>query len=429
MTLNNFSIKTKILSLAISIALGISTVTLIVLYFSSGSISHRLTNFFQAGTEKNIDVVVNNVYNSCEITNKLLTKLLSKKLEEAKGLISKKGSISFSKETFNWNCVNQFSKESSNFALPKVMIGGTWIGNITDSGIFQPVVDDLSEKHYTFTIFQRMNEKGDMLRVATNVKLDNGQRAIGTYIPTVNPDGASNAVLESVLKGNTYYGTAYVVNDYYQTVYEPIKDTNGKVIGMLYEGISLNAIIELRESIMKTVIGKTGYIYVLGGTGSRKGHYIISKNGQRDGENIWEAKDGNGELVIQKIINQAISQPEGSVSNIIYSWKNKDDNEAHDKFVAITYYKPFDWVIGAGAELDEIQESAQIINDGFNEIYLYFAIALFISLIGILFSSVYLSNRIAKPIAVAVNVVHYIAEGNISKAKEEISNFEKNYYK
>ena len=46
--------------------------------------------------------------------------------------------------------------------------------------------------------------------------------AIGTYIPAVNPDGEPNPVISRVLKGQTFRGRAYVVNDWYMTAYEPI---------------------------------------------------------------------------------------------------------------------------------------------------------------------------------------------------------------
>jgi hypothetical protein len=41
----------------------------------------------------------------------------------------------------------------------------------------------------TATVFQRMNERGDMLRVATNIGDAGGRRAIGTYIAATEPDG------------------------------------------------------------------------------------------------------------------------------------------------------------------------------------------------------------------------------------------------
>jgi two-component system, NtrC family, sensor kinase len=74
----------------------------------------------------------------------------------------------------------------------------------------------------TATIFM-----GD-LRISTNV-LDGGQRAIGTR--------ASEGVSERVLRdGRSWTGRAWVVNAWYLSQYDPIRDPDGRVIGMLYLG-------------------------------------------------------------------------------------------------------------------------------------------------------------------------------------------------
>lgn len=76
----------------------------------------------------------------------------------------------------------------------------------------------------TVTIFQ------DDVRVATNVLDDHGKRAIGTRV--------SGQVYERVLKqGKSWIDRAFVVTDWYLTAYEPIKNINGNIIGMLYVGI------------------------------------------------------------------------------------------------------------------------------------------------------------------------------------------------
>ncbi|MBN2137777.1 MAG: cache domain-containing protein [Sedimentisphaerales bacterium] len=75
----------------------------------------------------------------------------------------------------------------------------------------------------TATIFQRD------LRVSTNVRSDSGSRAIGTRV--------SREVNEQVLeKGLAWVGRAFVVNAWYKTAYEPIRDVEGNIIGILYVG-------------------------------------------------------------------------------------------------------------------------------------------------------------------------------------------------
>ena len=68
------------------------------------------------------------------------------------------------------------------------------------------------------------------LRISTNVTMDDGSRAVGTRL--------SASVCEAVLeRGETWAAPAFVVNDWYITAYEPIRDPAGKIIGVLYVGL------------------------------------------------------------------------------------------------------------------------------------------------------------------------------------------------
>ncbi|MEM6546292.1 MAG: cache domain-containing protein [Pseudomonadota bacterium] len=67
------------------------------------------------------------------------------------------------------------------------------------------------------------------VRVTTNVRLFEGSRALGTRVSAV--------VREAVLdEGRTWLDRAFVVNDWYISAYQPIVDSYGDRIGMLYVG-------------------------------------------------------------------------------------------------------------------------------------------------------------------------------------------------
>ena len=69
----------------------------------------------------------------------------------------------------------------------------------------------------------------DDVRVSTNVRLFEGVRALGTRV--------SAEVRARVLEeGRTWLDRAFVVNDWYISAYEPITDSFGKRVGMLYVG-------------------------------------------------------------------------------------------------------------------------------------------------------------------------------------------------
>ena len=69
----------------------------------------------------------------------------------------------------------------------------------------------------------------DDVRITTNVRLFQDQRAIGTRV--------SQTVRDRVLgQGQTWLDRAFVVNDWYVSAYDPLLDASGQRIGMLYVG-------------------------------------------------------------------------------------------------------------------------------------------------------------------------------------------------
>ncbi|MBM3294783.1 MAG: HAMP domain-containing protein [Candidatus Aminicenantes bacterium] len=97
----------------------------------------------------------------------------------------------------------------------------------------------------TATIFQ-----GD-LRISTNVLDDRENRAVGTRV--------SREVDEAVLRnGRSYIGRAFVVTAWYITAYEPIRDIDGRIVGMLYVGMLERPYIDLRNRVMATFAGLAG---------------------------------------------------------------------------------------------------------------------------------------------------------------------------
>ena len=90
----------------------------------------------------------------------------------------------------------------------------------------------------TVTIFQWD------VRIATNVFLPNGNRALGTRVST--------EVYDKVLENNgSWYGRAFVVDDWYISAYDPIRDVEGKVIGILYVGVLAKKYDDIKWNLWK----------------------------------------------------------------------------------------------------------------------------------------------------------------------------------
>jgi hypothetical protein len=107
--------------------------------------------------------------------------------------------------------------------VPALYFGTTKMNNFFD------VVDEaVKENGGTATLFVKAGD--EHVRVATNVKKDDGSRAIGTIL---DPKGPAIVVIR---KGEAYYGDATILGKPYVTGYEPIKDSSGGVIGIYFVG-------------------------------------------------------------------------------------------------------------------------------------------------------------------------------------------------
>jgi len=111
----------------------------------------------------------------------------------------------------------------------------------------------------TATIFQ-----GD-LRISTNVLDQEGNRAIGTRL--------SQEVKEQVLgRGKPWIDRAFVVKDWYITAYEPIRDVDNRVIGILYVGLLEQQFVDLKKQTLFIFLG----IALAGMTGALGVSYVLS---------------------------------------------------------------------------------------------------------------------------------------------------------
>lgn len=299
--------------------------------------------------------IAQDVYLMCRAAQESVQQTVDANLRVAADILARSGPVTFDRQRIDWKATNQFTHVSQRVVLPRMLIGNRWLGRNRDFSQPTLVIDETRKLvGGTATIFQRMNDEGDLLRVATNVETHDGSRAIGTYIPAINPDGTPNPVSTALLRGEAFRGRAYVVNAWYITAYEPIWDASRKrVVGALYVGVKQENLKSLRQGIMDIVVGDTGYVWVVGGIGDQAGRYIISKNGVRDGEQLIDLVDDLGEPFVRHLIDKALALPTPSSQGAVpvtfdrYPWKNPGESQARFKSVAISYFAPWDWVIGA----------------------------------------------------------------------------------
>ncbi|PID73006.1 MAG: hypothetical protein CR992_00365 [Desulfobacterales bacterium] len=304
-----------------------------------------------------LDHIVENLYTTAESHQEVIRRNLNHSLNVAELLAETGGGLSIGKDSVAWKAVNQFSKDTREITLNKMLLGAQELGQFLSPEDNVPLVDKVQDlMGVTCTVFQRMNEQGDMLRVATNVINKNGERAIGTYIPVINPDGSRNSVISEVLSGRTYRGRAFVVDTWYITAYKPVRDSSNAVIGILYVGIPQENVKSVRQALEEQRIGESGFVTVL----DSDGKYVISAGGKQDGEVVLHSTDFRGVEYIRERIEIAKNLAPREIGKQEYQLDD-GTGEGVVRDAHFAYFKPWDFIITAEANQSDFTRVADII--------------------------------------------------------------------
>ena len=211
-------------------------------------------------------------------------------------------------------------------AAPIFARNGDFIGVIYGGKLLNQdytIVDKIKD-----TVFQGIKYKGkDMgtatifqgdLRIATNVLNKDGTRAIGTRL-------AEEVYNQVIVKGKPWIERAFVVNDWYITAYEPIRDISGKIIGILYVGMLEKKFTDLRTEVILIFTG----IILLGMIFALIVSYLLSKSILEPIKNLVfageELAKGNLEYRIKNVVKDEIGKLAETFNYMAESLKARDE--------------------------------------------------------------------------------------------------------
>ncbi|NPV23371.1 Cache 3/Cache 2 fusion domain-containing protein [Bradyrhizobium aeschynomenes] len=92
-----------------------------------------------------------------------------------------------------------------------------------------------------------VDDGGQFVRRSTNVKKENGDRAVGTQLAADHP---AQALLR---RGEAYKGPATLFGKPFMTAYFPVTNPAGKVIGILYVGVPMAELDAMLSQAMQTM--------------------------------------------------------------------------------------------------------------------------------------------------------------------------------
>ncbi len=292
----------------------------------------------------------------------------------AETIFNNKGDIKEQEEQIIVKGVNQITKVEKKYKIHVWELAGI---KLFKSNI---LVDYIQEQtHETTTIFQKIDD--GYLRIATNVINSNGERAIGTFIPN------DSEVIKTIEKGETYYGRAFVVNDWYLTAYKPII-INSEIKGILYVGTLEKNYAFLKKVFSQKKFFKNGYPFLI----DEAGKFIIHPT--KENENFSKAQ-----FFAQLILKN------GEIGRTEYIWPETGNGKK--KIQYYKYFEPYKCFISTSVfKLDMYA--------GLNKLILYSIILILTSSI-LLFISI---NRFLSPILnhlkLMANNAASVAKGNLT---------------
>lgn len=303
--------------------------------------------------------------------------------------------------TFSKVFKNNFKEEFTVDSERKVDVAGKSVPVLkngeTDINLNFSILDGFTDLTGVFaTVFVRDGD--DFIRVTTSHKKENGERAIGTALDHTHPG------YQAMLAGNAFSGPATLFGGQYMTRYDPIKNKDGKVIGILYVGVNFTASMKsLSDGIKSMKLGNTGIFYAINAKpGKDYGKVLIHPS--KEGANWLAEKDHDGKEYIKAMLDQK----QGS-----FHYREAGQNSGNrERVVAFFQIKNWNMVIAGDAYLDEVTAGATIERNWS---------ALFAGLIvAMIAGSLYYLIRatVSRPLAEALKIVETVASGDLTSRIE-----------
>jgi|GEM_PF-1165430 len=292
---------------------------------------------------------------------------LEKSITAMQRLINRSGGVVLNPAaTHRVAVTNQVTKQTMEISLPDLAAGGRSLFHDYND------VDEVAAMYnVSATVFQLI--PGGMLRISTNVKTDQQTRAVDTFIPDDSP------VYQSIARGQAYFGIATIMDKQYLTSYVPLQDSHGNIVGALYAGNPIDTVLNAPIELIRTsVVGKTGYMYVMDGKG------VLLIHPKSEGQDISQ----------NDFAQEIIEKKEGFIT---YKWEDRL------KVTSYRYFEPLDWYIVSGAYFEDYTDLLGEIRTAIILSVLFSSIAVFVLMW-------LLSSHINANIRGIVNQVAEIAE-------------------
>ncbi len=273
--------------------------------------------------EMTIHSVCDTLYNDLSGQNSITQEKVSSDLSLLESEIKGLGILYVDKtKTRTMTIVNQATNEGEQVDMPTIMASST---ALNDPGVVDRVQKMVGG---TATVFQVL--PGKLVRISTNVRKLDGERATGTYIPESSP------VYKAVMNGETFMGKAFVVNAWYLTAYKPIRDVRKQIVAVIYTGRKILT-SHVEKTIASANIQGKGFAIAF----DPKGKILVDQNKEEVGQSVLDL--GMPRDVLEK-------------KDGVYSYELNGE----PRTVYVRYFAPWDWYIAVGMNNADMLQGADV---------------------------------------------------------------------
>ncbi len=167
------------------------------------------------------------------------------------------------------------------------------------------------------------------------------------------------------------------------------------------------------DYIRQSRYGKEGYFWC----DDSKGNNVVLLGRQDvEGSNRRELTDIKGFKIVEEFIRLKEENGGGFLS---YWFPKKENGQNYEKIAYVQYFKDYDWIIGTGNYVDEIDEQLLKLSDRQKRIFsktqeLYIVFMIFIALF-VVGGSLIFSNNIAKPMKNIARKIAKVSDGDLKE--------------
>jgi len=331
-----------------------------------------LKNYVLNSTTERMEQEIQDLIEVLEVDLMNKSEIIDLSMNLARNYFLRQGKLTEQANSYvDYTAENQITGALSNVRVNKLFLGNRQLQND------QFITDSISQMGIqAVTIFQKI--PNGYLRIATTITNEQGQRAVGTFIPTESP------VAQALDRGKSYAGRAIVLSEWYATSYEPLI-INGTIKGALFVGMPEKNLTKISEVYNRRKYFESGYPYIVDDAGKVIVHPTSAGIDIKD----------------QPFFIEMSNNKTDKVNVVDYTWEGREKKQFYK------YFKPIESFVTIGFYPDEM-------NLVLNKMRWAIIVATFISIVIVILILQFVIQSVVKALRKSVDFSKRIAEGDLT---------------